>query len=174
MLSISILLCAAVHGEPKAFHEYDVKAAFLLNLPEFVTWSEEASPSQQFNLCILEDNPFGVRLRNLEGQPVKGRPLQVKSMKQDDDLLGCSLIFISQRTSARFSTITKSLPLSGALTVGESRAFVKAGGVIGLVVRENKVHLEVSIRAAEKAGLSVAGDLLELATVVEASGEVSR
>jgi len=49
------------------------------------------------------------------------------------------------------------------LTVGEGDDFPAAGGVIGLVIEDNKVRFDVNLEAAERAGLKISSKLLKLA-----------
>ena len=52
------------------------------------------------------------------------------------------------------------------LTVGETEGFAARGGVINLTVEENKVHFEVNVLAADRAGLKISSKLLAIAKIV--------
>jgi hypothetical protein len=56
-----------------------------------------------------------------------------------------------------------SLPV---LTIGEHDGFAAAGGVIGFVVRDDRVQFEINPDAASRADLKVSSRLLQLATIV--------
>jgi hypothetical protein len=62
--------------------------------------------------------------------------------------------------------------LKGApvLTIGETAGFAKNGGIINLVLEDNKVRFEVNVRAAKDADLNISSRLLALARIVQPDG----
>ena len=54
-----------------------------------------------------------------------------------------------------------------ALLVGERTDFIASGGVIALVIADNKVRLHVSRQAAAKRDLRISSKLAKLALVVD-------
>jgi len=53
------------------------------------------------------------------------------------------------------------------LTVGETPGFAERGGVIRLVLEDNKVRFEVNVDAAHQAGLTISSRLLTLARIIQ-------
>jgi hypothetical protein len=49
------------------------------------------------------------------------------------------------------------------LTVGDMNGFLESGGVINLIMENNKVHFEINISAAKRAGIAIRSQLLKLA-----------
>lgn len=58
--------------------------------------------------------------------------------------------------------------LSGwsVITVSDIQGFIKAGGIIGLMVENKKVRFEINIAAAEQSGLKISSKQLSLASTV--------
>src|SRR6266540_557093 len=86
LILLVILLGAGVFAAPlraQAFKEYDVKAAFLYHLAEFVDWPAEAFPAAENPLVIgvLGADPFGKSLDNL----VQGLSEGVCAQDPDDE-----------------------------------------------------------------------------------------
>jgi YfiR/HmsC-like len=52
------------------------------------------------------------------------------------------------------------------LTVGESKEFLQQGGMIGFVLRDQRVQFAVNNKAANAAGLHISARLLGVATAV--------
>ena len=52
------------------------------------------------------------------------------------------------------------------LTVGETEGFAVRGGIINLTAEGNKLHFEVNLLAAERAGLKISAKMLALAKIV--------
>jgi len=61
------------------------------------------------------------------------------------------------------STRLKTLPI---LTVGESEAFGRAGGIAWFRLEGNKLRFAINLDAARRAGLKISSRLLGVATVV--------
>jgi hypothetical protein len=59
------------------------------------------------------------------------------------------------------------------LTVGEADRFAQRGGMIGFVLENNRVRLDINRAAAESAGLRVSSKLLAVARMVKPDGDGS-
>jgi YfiR/HmsC-like len=66
----------------------------------------------------------------------------------------------------RLPEILANLRGTDALTVGETEGFAPGGGIIQLVLRDNRVRLMVNVEAAERARLKISSKLLALAEIV--------
>ena len=53
------------------------------------------------------------------------------------------------------------------LIVGDMEGFARSGGIINLVMTEGKVHFEINVSAAERAGLKISSKMLKLAQIVK-------
>ena len=63
---------------------------------------------------------------------------------------------------------------AGALSIGEADGFAERGGVIGLVVRDDRVKFEINTEAADSTRLRISSKLLALTRVVHSAGAVAR
>lgn len=149
--------------------EYQVEAAFLYHFAKYVTWPGRAfaAPGDPIVIGVLGDDPFGDDLAQTiaREKPVQGRPLQVVQSHNPAELVRCHILFISAseepRLAQHFALLERTR--SAALTVGESKEFLDAGGVIRFVVEKNKVRFEIDARNAARAGLALSSKLLSLA-----------
>jgi hypothetical protein len=165
-------LLAVVLGSDTSFaesvSEYDVKAAYLFNFLQFVTWPGEAfgAPSVPVRLCIVGHNPFGTVLAALtRNETVNGHPIEVATTGDDRELRGCHVAFIPSNVSAGPPLrAMASLPI---VTVGETDGFLEAGGIIRFIVVNDRVRFDVNLRAAMKGGLTLSSRLLQVARMVE-------
>ena len=60
------------------------------------------------------------------------------------------------------------------LTIGETPGFARNGGIINLILEDNKVRFEVNVAAAKEADLNISSRLLALARIVQSSASDSR
>jgi len=160
-------------GTP-AYSEREVKAAFVFNFAKFTQWPEGAFPRPEDPVII---GVWGERAfeqvveQTLAGKTAHRRPLDVRCVADVERACECHVLFIGAPQEEEQSKIIERLEGKSVLTVGEGQAFVRHGGMIGLVTKENKVRFEVNIDAAKRAGLRLSSELLKLATVVREGNE---
>jgi hypothetical protein len=150
--------------------EYRVKAAFLYNFAKFVTWPPQVLPAANDPLvfCVVGTDFFQDMLDStLDDRRVEGRAIVVRRLRSDTQLAGCHLVFASESEGERAVRVLQEAVGSRVLTVGEADDFLARGGMIRLLVDEGKVRFDISVRAAESAGLKFSSQLLKLARQVE-------
>ncbi len=148
--------------------EYAVKAAYLYNFLKFVEWPEGRLPAEgePFVVCILGRDPFGAAIDRIEERTVRGHPLRLIREPSPEQLAGSHIVFVGEDREDDLDDLLQDLARGGALTVGDLDGFAESGGVIGFTIRDNRVGLDVNIRAADRARLRISAKLLELANVV--------
>ena len=154
--------------------EYRVKAAFLYNFAKFIEWPAEAfsGGGAPIHLCLVGEDPFGPLLeQTIQGKTAQGREMRIKRLKEGEDIRACHILFVSFAEDKRLAQIMERLDGASVLTVGETRNFTRLGGVITLVLEDNKVRFEVNLQSAERARLKVSSKLLTLARVVRSEAK---
>jgi hypothetical protein len=149
--------------------EYPVKLAFLYNFTKFVEWPRDSfrSPSAPLVICIVGNDPFSPNIESeLRTRTVGGHPIEVRTLKPGDILNVCQLAFVPVTAEDQATKIVKALKGSSTLTVGEADGFAALGGIINLTVEGNKLHFEVNLLAADRAGLKISANMLALAKIV--------
>jgi hypothetical protein len=144
--------------------EYRVKAAYLFNFTKFVEWpAASASEREPFTICVAETNPFGsVLAETVQGETVAGRPLVVRVAR---DPAGCQVLFVPADVPA--DAFLRNVRTAPVLTVGESSAFLRRGGIVNFFLDGGKVRFEIDQAAAERANLRISSRLLRLARAGE-------
>ena len=117
---------------------------------------------------ILGQDHFNDSLTNaVAGKNINGRTIVIKHVSSDDDLGGCTILFISSSEDSRLGEIldkTGSLPI---LTVGEDESFWEKGGIINFTLEAEKIRIEVNLSAAQKVKLQISSKLLSVAATVK-------
>ena len=173
LLNILLLFCLGVaiatlesHAELQSFNEYQVKSVFLLNLTNFVNWPAQsfAGPNAPFRIIILGEDPFGPILdKAVKAETVQGHPIVIERLNYRGSLQPCHILFISPSLKRKLPDILLSTKSSHILTVSDYAGFCKQGGIINLVHKNNRVRIEVNVKAAELAGLQISSKLLRVA-----------
>jgi hypothetical protein len=130
---------------------------------------------------IIGKDVFKEAFTDIEERTVEDRKITVKRFegiselkKKDSDeeskqhpqiemIKKSHLLFICPSEKIYIPVILKSLKGQGVLTVADSEGFLEAGGIISLVMEENKVRFEINIDAAKQAEIQIRSQLLRLA-----------
>ena len=170
ILIVALVLAAAWESWAQRPTEYEVKAAFLFNFAKFTEWPDSAFADTHAPLLIgvVGSDPFGPILdRTVAGKTVGGRRFVVRRFaKPSDGLHDCHVLFIGSSAAESISSSLAALQEAPVLTVGESDRFCENGGIINLVLRQNRVRFQISPKAADRAGLGLSSRLLRLAEIV--------
>jgi len=167
-----LLLSGALERSAQAeiSKEYQVKAVFLFNFAQFVTWPTNIFSDAQTPLTIgvLGDDPFADFLdETVRGEKVGGHPLAIQRYQRVEDIQSCQILFISRSESRRMKQILEDLKGRNILTVGDIEGFLKNGGAIRFVTEANKIHFRINLEAAKSANLIISSKMLRLAEIVE-------
>lgn len=148
--------------------EYQVKAAFLYQFSKFIEWPTHAFDATRNTLCIgvLTGGPMASALQSIEGKETKGRRVVVKRLTADDEIELCHILFIGRETEGRLTDILSRLKGTSTVTVSDIDGFATRGGMINLIMVDNKVQFEINVTAVERAKLQFSSHLLRLAKIV--------
>jgi YfiR/HmsC-like len=155
------------YAQTTATPEYQVKAVFLFNFAQFVTWPSQNSSDAPFLIGILGDDPFGSYLdETVRGEEVNNRPLTIQRFRRSsNDLRNCNILFISQSERDRASQIISNLKGRSILTVSDIDGFADLGGMVQLFTERNKIRMRINLDAVKAANLKISSKLLRVAEV---------
>jgi hypothetical protein len=140
--------------------EERVKAAYLfrlLNYVEFPTRSGERAAAP-YVVGVLEDEIVADDLAQLE--------VSVRRLAEGSALGGVDVLFISRSERARQPAILKQLRSAPVLTVTETAEALEQGSIINFRIVDGHVRFEISLPAADQAGIRLSSRLLALAVKV--------
>lgn len=158
---------AGAQDEP--FPEHQVKAAFLYHFTKYVEWPDRSvdSPRSSVVLGALGADPFqGAVEEVIQGRLAGGRRLVWKRFDQTPRSGECHVLFIGSHDEDRLRQDLAHLKTEPILTVGDSEAFGRAGGILWFQVSESRVRFAINIDAARRAGIQISSRLLNVARVV--------
>ena len=167
-IAFTLLLCQGIPiANSRPDLEYEVKAAYLYNFLLFVEWPQEAfpmGPPTPMHICVRGEDPFGSTLDAVTQRSAQKRPILLHRLDPTDPLDHCHLIFISNSEQHQVRQLLRQVRAKNTLTVSDIADFADQGGIIGFVIKDGKVRLEVNLAAARTAHLKISSKLLEVAT----------
>ncbi|MGE0158243.1 MAG: YfiR family protein [Gemmatimonadales bacterium] len=170
---IAATLPVTVAGQAAASRESQVKAAFLFNFGQFVTWPADRCPATDgpFVIGVLGTDRFGETLEALtRDATIQDRPVAIERYESVEDVGTCQILFVSASETDRLERVFDALAGKHVLTVGETPEFAAGDGVIALLLAGTRLRMEINTAAAATADLTISSKLLRLADVVRAEG----
>lgn len=168
-LALILVLCAMTSAFARATPEYQVKAAFLFNFSQFVSWPPRAfsSANAPIVIAVLGRDPFGTDLDAIvSGEHVDGHPLAVRRYSDVSEVEGCQILFIDRSESAQLPQILQALRGRAILTVSDIEGSAQSGVMIDLVTQSDHIRMHINLAAARASGLTVSSQLLRLARII--------
>ncbi|QCB44681.1 YfiR family protein [Hydrogenophaga sp. PAMC20947] len=163
---LALLGCLAGPGVARAdaVSEAAVKAGFVFNFIKFTQWPNakegDRSPLQ---VCAVDANPLDGQLAALNGRPVGARAIEVQVQVPATDLKTCQVLVFSGADTNRIDTVIRGLGNAPVLTIADVPGFVQVNGMIGMRLEDNRVRFDVNLGAAQRAGLQLNSQMVQLA-----------
>jgi hypothetical protein len=170
-LGLALVLAFPLPAAPRgqAIEEYQLKAAFILNIAKFVEWPTDAfqGPRDPIVLCILGASPFGDALAQAaDGKTIDDRKFAIRPVSDMKQVGGCHILFVSSSERKRFRSVLGEIASRGILTVGDVEGFTSEGGVVHLRLDGEKIRIGINMHAAELERIRISSKLLSLAQIV--------
>lgn len=143
--------------------ESEAKAEFVFRIVQFIDW-KSGEASGEFSIGVIGDPKFATTLRQvLIGRKVEGRPITVNFSDSAKELSAADVVFVSGGNRRRLGGVITNLSKTSILTLGDSDAFLKAGGMISIVVsRSGKIRLGAGREALDGSKLKVSSKLMRI------------
>jgi hypothetical protein len=160
---------ATVGAQSHTASDVAVKAAFLYNFVKFAEWPALAS-SAPISVCVVGDEAIAAALvETMRGKNISGHALEVWRPEDSATWRTCSLLFVADVETRRFTGGLSGVRTLPVLTVSDGKGFSRAGGIIELYVESGRMRFAINVDAAERSGLHLSSRLLGLAKVVRDS-----
>lgn len=173
----AILLAASLSpaaAQDQVYSAERVKAAFLYHFSTYIDWPESAAdPDATFSIAVLAAEPVAAELeRFLPGHTIQGRPMQVHRLRSLADLGADEVLYIGADENRRLAEHLEQLETMPLLVVTDVPDGLRHGAMINFRIVDDRVRFEISLRAAQEAGLEMSSRLLSAAMSVESAGAI--
>jgi YfiR/HmsC-like len=150
--------------------EYQLKAVFLWRLAQFTQWPSDAfeTSDSPIIICVLGDNPFdGALNAAIAGETAHGRKFVVQNHRTVEQLKTCHILYMAAAGPRQAKEITAALTRKSVLTVRESDIASSYPTIIQFLTEQNKIRLQINLKAAAAARLVLDPRLLRSAEIIE-------
>ena len=161
-LLAGLSLCAPLYASEQ-LDEEAVKAATLFNVALFVDWPIGAT-KEPFVIGVAVDDVLAAAVANVtRGRRLHDREIRVHRLGRGDENCDCQILFVGLKEDGRSRTLLRSVRGNPVLTIGETTAFLREGGVVRIFRDHDRLRLQINSRAATDAGLQISSRLQQLA-----------
>ena len=169
-LALAVLLFAGgVSAQKRAASFDEVKAAFVYQFANFITWPEDAFPDAgtPVTIGIVDNETVADVLReSVRGKTAAGREIIVREVTTPAQAVECQIVYLDKSDQRRVDEYLAVLVGKPILTVSDDDDFTEKGGVIRVFEQQNKPKIEINVDEAERSGLTISSKLLSLAIIV--------
>lgn len=157
---------------------HNIRAAYLFNLLRFLSWHQDSphNTSKVINLCTSASDLEYQTLQKLESKQVNGKAIKVirlPTKKTKASPNNCHIAYLvsgnnQSKSSANKKTINaiNQYHSHKAVTVGNGKHFIDQGGIVAIVLNNNRMRLDINYRKAKEIGVRMSANLLEVAHIV--------
>jgi hypothetical protein len=156
-------LAAVAHAQVM---ESTVKAAYVYRFLDYVSWPAQSfrTPDDPIVIGIVQDPVIVAEVTRLtQERTVQSRRLSVLEVRDERDLPSVHVLYVPNVKSPRASRLIESARHHPILIVTDSADGLDRGGMINFVTIGDRVQFEVSLEAAQRAGLAISARLLAVA-----------
>lgn len=186
VLTLSLVQVPTSYSLPTNVNKTDqrtqhIRTAYLFNLLRFLSWHKDSpySTSDYINLCTSASDSEYKTLKKLESQKVNGKDIKITQLfakvkavsknKKDP----CHLVYLvpikGKYKAAADRKMIKRITqyhTQKAVTVGNGEEFIKNGGIVAIVLNNNRMRLNINYKKAKSIGVHMSANLLEAAHIV--------
>ncbi|HYB99853.1 MAG TPA: YfiR family protein [Candidatus Limnocylindrales bacterium] len=185
-LSVSVVVAAAAPALAQGIDAQKaakLKAAYLLNFVKYAQWPEECfdSPTSPIVItlagqCDVTDvlaevvsatEPVGGRAVTLRRAAVPGDGASEEQWASVyESMKPAHLLYICGLPAPRVQAILRGVADGDVLTVSDIPMFAASGGMLGFVLRGNRIIFEANLDAIQRSRIAVSAKVLQLAQIV--------
>lgn len=160
---VPVLVAGCLPLAASALDEYELKARLALVVRSYVNWPQGAAkPLKGRILGIVGRSPFGRAFETLQGGGGAAAEVVYFPRFTAAEAARCDVLFIcasEERDLERILSVCRGRPI---FTLGDSPGFARRGVMLNLLLSGDRVRLEVNLRAARDAGLTISSAFLSL------------
>jgi len=168
VLASLLVLTAPAHAQRSASFD-EVKAAFVFQFANYVTWPAEVLKDGSTPIVIGivgNDEVTSILRDSTRDKTVAGHSVVVRELSAPAQAAECQIVFIDKSDEKRVDDYVAKTAGKPILTVSDGDNFTKEGGIIRVFEQANKPKIEINVDEAARAKISISSKLLSLANLV--------
>ena len=163
-----ILLQAAVPATAGTLSKVELEAGYVVNMVKYTEWPA-AGAAGPFVIAVAGKPRVAEHLRaRLNGRQIAGRSVELITPEGPEQLPRVDVLVLGAGEDWRLDDWLGSAG-GPVLTIGESPAFARRGGIVTLVIDYDRIRFDLNMATADRAGLAINAQVQKLAKSVTRS-----
>jgi YfiR/HmsC-like len=146
-----------------------IRLGLLFNFIKFTEWPAGtfSQPTSPLTICLAAgDDDMADGLPALEQRTVQGHPVRTALITRPNQVGACQVLYLPAAGPGRISGFVDAAGNGRVLTVSDHPDFIDGGGMIGLILDDNRYVFEINNEALKQAELRMNPQVLKLARKV--------
>jgi hypothetical protein len=158
------------------YDQNQVKAVFLYNLTNFITWPATPDPNERppFIIAMIGNDSLGHYLDQVvSGETINKRPIHILRLSSLDQLQAAAydMLYVAADQMPLWPQIREIVRARHTLTVSDVSGFSTRGGMITLAMAGRKIRIEINVEEIRRNQFEISSKLLKLAHIVTGAKE---
>ncbi len=171
ILALFLVMTPCCPVQSEIYDQDQVKAVFLYNLTNFITWPAKADQNgaETFTIGLFGHDAAGTFLEHaVSGETAHALPIVVKYFQSLDRIQSdpCNLLFVNGDQMHLWPQIREVARRNKILTVSDVEGFGRRGGIVSLLTSGRKIRIEINLDEGRRNGFEISAKLLKLAHIV--------
>jgi len=144
--------------------ESSLQAAFLFNFALLTEWP--STQDDQFNICVLGNDPILQPLKKISTKQVKGMPINLMQIHSYKQTAKCRILFVADEEHASMGNLSRRIGSESVMVITRENAFDPHDTIIMLVREGNRIGFAINQSVAIERKLTLSSKLLKLAKAI--------
>jgi len=154
------------------FTENEVKAAYIKNICQFVTWPENRIVTENFTIVIFGKADINSAIENFFSKiSLNGKPTKIKTITKIDEIIDCDILFINATSNERLAKLLDKAKVKKSLIISDTKGYADYGCHINFYLKNQKVKFEINLNKAVEDGFYIQSLLLDYAKIIKPKNE---
>lgn len=152
------------------YNENVIKAAYIERITRFIEWPSSKSLLSQEPFVIgvyNEDEFYHTLVEVFKEKPIKGHIVKIISVETVEQIIGCSLCYISEKAKPVIRDFILKANTSGVLLVSGTTGFCKEGVHINFYIEDEKLKFEINEKSLGSTGFKVSYLLMQNTKIIQ-------
>jgi len=160
----------AAYASDQRYADYQLKAAFILNFPNFITWPKTHDNAKN-TICTFSAEAVADSIEALlASAQMAERKARISFFRNPDIDLHCDLSFVGIDAESLVDGVSGREQLTNTLMVSDIPNYAVDGGMLELAVVDSRIRVILNREVMDSHGFIVDSRLLQLTTQVSTSG----
>ncbi|WP_279244776.1 YfiR family protein [Candidatus Litorirhabdus singularis] len=163
-------LLPAAYASDQRYADYHLKAAFILNFPNFITWPNYGDDAEN-TICAFSADAVADSIETLlASAQMSERKTRISFFRNPDIDVQCDLAFVGKDAESLIVGISAARDISNTLIVSDITNYAVDGGMIELALVDTRIRVILNRAVINSHGFKVDSRLLQLTTQVGTKG----